>query len=76
MHLAHSTNTTYRKDTSTKFILSFFFRCMVCGSGKSIKVFSILSGECVHELRGHSDDVTSIVINPENPFQVQTFLYF
>ncbi len=34
-----------------------------------MRVYSVASGETIHDLSGHRDTVTSIVIHPENQFQ-------
>ena len=48
-------------------------RLLLCSSGKNIKVFSTISGDCVHELIGHDDMVTSIALFPGNPHQVSGY---
>jgi NET1-associated nuclear protein 1 (U3 small nucleolar RNA-associated protein 17) len=35
-----------------------------------VKVFSLASGECVHDLTKHNQLVTSIKLNPRNPLQI------
>ncbi|KAL4222402.1 WD repeat-containing protein 75 [Mactra antiquata] len=41
----------------------------VC-SGSVIKVFSVQSRECIHELRGHQGDITGLAIHPKNKLQL------
>lgn len=43
---------------------------LVCVSGNSIKVFSTVTEECIHVLWNHSDLVTGIELNPNNPLQL------
>ncbi|XP_042350455.1 WD repeat-containing protein 75 [Plectropomus leopardus] len=45
-------------------------RFLLCASGESVKVFSTSTEECVHELRGHTDLVTGVLIRPSNHLQV------
>uniref|UniRef100_G3NDZ3 WD repeat domain 75 n=1 Tax=Gasterosteus aculeatus aculeatus TaxID=481459 RepID=G3NDZ3_GASAC len=44
-------------------------RLLLCASGHSVKVFSTSTEECVHELRGHTDLVTGVVVKPSNHLQ-------
>ena len=36
-----------------------------------IKVFNTSNGECVHELQGHSKQVTGVVLSKSNDLQVR-----
>lgn len=47
-------------------------RFLLCASGECIKVFSTSTEECIHNLRGHTDLVTGVLINPSNHLQVQS----
>ncbi|XP_037345235.2 WD repeat-containing protein 75 [Pungitius pungitius] len=44
-------------------------RLLLCASGHSVKVFSTSTEECVHDLRGHSDLVTGVLLRPSNHLQ-------
>uniref|UniRef100_A0A6Q2XMT8 WD repeat-containing protein 75 second beta-propeller domain-containing protein n=1 Tax=Esox lucius TaxID=8010 RepID=A0A6Q2XMT8_ESOLU len=44
-------------------------RFLLCGSGESVKVYSTSTEECVHDLQGHTDLVTGVVLNPSNHLQ-------
>ena len=50
--------------------IALFFRCLFVLCGKNIKVYSVNSGECMHYLTGHYDDVTGALVNPKNHLQV------
>ena len=54
---------------SCSFIV-LFCRCLFVLCGKNIKVYSVNSGECMHYLTGHYDDVTGALVNPKNRLQV------
>ncbi|XP_060572723.1 WD repeat-containing protein 75-like [Ruditapes philippinarum] len=54
----------------TKPVFSLDEKWLFVCSGSVIKVFSISSGECVRELRGHRNYVTGIVIHPLNKLQL------
>ncbi|XP_068429252.1 WD repeat-containing protein 75 [Clinocottus analis] len=45
-------------------------RFLLCASGEHVKVFSTSTEECVHELRGHTDLVTGVLLRPTNHLQV------
>ncbi|XP_019132148.1 WD repeat-containing protein 75 isoform X2 [Larimichthys crocea] len=42
---------------------------LLCASGECVKVFSTSTEECVHDLRGHTDLVTGVIIKPSNHLQ-------
>uniref|UniRef100_A0A671V3A5 WD repeat domain 75 n=1 Tax=Sparus aurata TaxID=8175 RepID=A0A671V3A5_SPAAU len=44
-------------------------RFLLCASGESVKVFSTSTEECIHDLRGHTDLVTGVLIKPSNHLQ-------
>ncbi|KAL3831907.1 hypothetical protein ACJMK2_023601 [Sinanodonta woodiana] len=54
----------------TKPSFSFDSKCLFCGFGSVVKVFSTSSGECIRELRGHEGQVTGLIINPKNRLQL------
>uniref|UniRef100_A0A3Q2XBL4 WD repeat domain 75 n=1 Tax=Hippocampus comes TaxID=109280 RepID=A0A3Q2XBL4_HIPCM len=43
---------------------------LLCASGECVKVYSTTTEECVHELRGHTDLVTGVLLKPSNHLQV------
>lgn len=43
---------------------------VVYANGNTLKVCSVNSGECVHQLRGHQKKVTGVVANLSNQFQI------
>ncbi|XP_056006954.1 WD repeat-containing protein 75-like [Ostrea edulis] len=45
-------------------------RCLFVISGKNIKVFNVNSGECMHYLTGHHDEVTGVIVSPKNKLQL------
>uniref|UniRef100_A0A3Q2D1Y4 WD repeat domain 75 n=1 Tax=Cyprinodon variegatus TaxID=28743 RepID=A0A3Q2D1Y4_CYPVA len=45
-------------------------RFLLCASGHHVKVFSILTEECVQELRGHTDLVTGLLPRPLYVLQI------
>ncbi|KAF3695152.1 WD repeat-containing protein 75 [Channa argus] len=45
-------------------------RFLLCASGDCLKVFSTDTEECIHDLRGHTDLVTGVVLKPSNHLQV------
>ncbi|KAM3861857.1 WD repeat-containing protein 75 [Diretmus argenteus] len=45
-------------------------RFLLCASGECVKVFSTSTEECIHDLQGHTDLVTGVVLNPSNHLQV------
>ena len=51
-------------------LIALFCRCLFVLCGKNIKVYSVNSGECMHYLTGHYDDVTGALVNPKNRLQV------
>ncbi|XP_036966398.1 WD repeat-containing protein 75 isoform X1 [Acanthopagrus latus] len=44
-------------------------RFLLCASGECVKVFSTSTEECIHDLRGHTDLVTGVLIKPSNHLQ-------
>ncbi|XP_059199436.1 WD repeat-containing protein 75 [Centropristis striata] len=44
-------------------------RFLLCASGECVKVFSTSTEECIHDLRGHTDLVTGVLIRPSNHLQ-------
>ncbi|KAI4806043.1 hypothetical protein KUCAC02_010634 [Chaenocephalus aceratus] len=44
-------------------------RFLLCASGECVKVFSTSTEECVHDLRGHTDAVTGVLLKPSNHLQ-------
>uniref|UniRef100_H3DKH2 WD repeat domain 75 n=2 Tax=Tetraodon nigroviridis TaxID=99883 RepID=H3DKH2_TETNG len=42
---------------------------LLCASGECVRVFSTSTEECIHSLRGHTDQVTGVLINPFNHLQ-------
>ncbi|XP_045909358.1 WD repeat-containing protein 75 isoform X1 [Micropterus dolomieu] len=45
-------------------------RFLLCASGECVKVFSTSTEECIHNLRGHTDLVTGVLLKPSNHLQV------
>ncbi|KAM8857960.1 WD repeat-containing protein 75 [Synchiropus picturatus] len=45
-------------------------KLLLCASGECVKVFSTSTEECIHDLRGHTDLVTGLVLRPTNHLQV------
>ncbi|XP_044073393.1 WD repeat-containing protein 75 isoform X1 [Siniperca chuatsi] len=45
-------------------------RFLLCASGECVKVFSTSTEECIHDLRGHTDLVTGVLLRPSNHLQV------
>ncbi|XP_061923642.1 WD repeat-containing protein 75 [Entelurus aequoreus] len=43
---------------------------LLCASGECVKVYSTATEECIHQLRGHTDLVTGVVLKPTNHLQV------
>ncbi|XP_048245005.1 WD repeat-containing protein 75-like [Haliotis rufescens] len=54
----------------TKPVFSHDTKCLFCGSGSAVKVYSTESGECVRELQAHTDKVTCLMLNPANKLQL------
>uniref|UniRef100_A0A667ZPV7 WD repeat domain 75 n=1 Tax=Myripristis murdjan TaxID=586833 RepID=A0A667ZPV7_9TELE len=50
-------------------VLSHDSRLLLCASGECVKVFSSSTEECVHDLQGHTDLVTGVLLNPSNHLQ-------
>ena len=46
-----------------------YCRCLLCGCGKKVRVYSIASGEVIHDLSGHTGIVTGITLRSENHLQ-------
>ncbi|XP_073414225.1 WD repeat-containing protein 75 [Dendrobates tinctorius] len=51
-------------------LLSADSRYLICVSGDAIRVISTVTEECIHLLWSHSDLVTGIELNPNNPLQL------
>ncbi|KAF6738738.1 WD repeat-containing protein 75 [Oryzias melastigma] len=49
--------------------LSIDSRFLLCASGECVKVFSTSTEECLHELQGHTDLVTGVLLRPSNHLQ-------
>uniref|UniRef100_A0A4W5RH46 WD repeat domain 75 n=1 Tax=Hucho hucho TaxID=62062 RepID=A0A4W5RH46_9TELE len=45
-------------------------RFLLCAAGESVNVYSTSTEEFVHDLQGHTDLVTGVVLNPSNHLQV------
>ncbi|XP_028250286.1 WD repeat-containing protein 75 isoform X2 [Parambassis ranga] len=45
-------------------------RFLLCASGECVKVFSTSTEECIHNLQGHTDLVTGVLLRPSNHLQV------
>uniref|UniRef100_A0AAQ5XQX3 C2H2-type domain-containing protein n=1 Tax=Amphiprion ocellaris TaxID=80972 RepID=A0AAQ5XQX3_AMPOC len=45
-------------------------RFLLCASGECVKVFSTSTEECIHDLQGHTDLVTGVLLRPSNHLQV------
>uniref|UniRef100_A0A672FRF0 WD repeat-containing protein 75 second beta-propeller domain-containing protein n=1 Tax=Salarias fasciatus TaxID=181472 RepID=A0A672FRF0_SALFA len=43
---------------------------LLCASGQCVKVFSTSTEECIHDLQGHTDLVTGVLLRPSNHLQV------
>ncbi|CAG5865904.1 WD repeat-containing protein 75 [Menidia menidia] len=50
-------------------VISNDSRFLLCASGECVKVFSISTEECIHDLRGHTDLVTGVQLKPSNHLQ-------
>ncbi|XP_076603910.1 WD repeat-containing protein 75 isoform X1 [Chaetodon auriga] len=50
-------------------VISNDSRFLLCASGESVKVFSTSTEECIHDLRGHTDLVTGVLLKPSNHLQ-------
>lgn len=46
-------------------------RLLLCTSGDCVKVYSTSTEECIHNLQGHTDLVTGVLIKPSNHLQVR-----
>ncbi|XP_035771121.1 WD repeat-containing protein 75 [Neolamprologus brichardi] len=46
-------------------------RFLLCASGEAVKVFSTSTEECIHELRGHTELVTGVLLRPSNHLQAR-----
>ncbi|XP_068184819.1 WD repeat-containing protein 75 [Antennarius striatus] len=47
-------------------------RFLLCASGVCVKVFSTSTEECIHDLHGHTDLVTGVLLKPSNHLQAYT----
>ncbi|XP_077392152.1 WD repeat-containing protein 75 [Festucalex cinctus] len=51
-------------------VVSHDSKFLLCASGECVKVYSTATEECIHELRGHTDLVTGVLLKPSNHLQV------
>ncbi|XP_077435731.1 WD repeat-containing protein 75 [Vanacampus margaritifer] len=51
-------------------VVSSDSKFLLCASGNYVKVYSTATEECIHELRGHTDLVTGVLLKPSNHLQV------
>ncbi|KAG7501668.1 WD repeat-containing protein 75 [Solea senegalensis] len=51
-------------------VISNDSRFLLCASGECVKVFSTSTEECLHDLRGHTDLVTGLLLKPTNHLQL------
>ncbi|KAM6934428.1 WD repeat-containing protein 75 [Xenentodon cancila] len=51
-------------------VISKDSRFLLCASGYCVKVFSTSTEECIHDLQGHTDLVTGVLLRPTNHLQV------
>ncbi|KAM4558766.1 WD repeat-containing protein 75 [Odontesthes bonariensis] len=51
-------------------VISNDSRFVLCASGECVRVFSTSTEECIHNLRGHTDLVTGVLLRPSNHLQV------
>lgn len=51
-----------------KFLIFFFNSSLLCASDNKLKV--LRNGKCIRTHSGHGAKITSIVVNPNNEFQV------
>ncbi|GAB1603818.1 WD repeat-containing protein 75-like [Argonauta hians] len=51
-------------------ICSYDSRWLICASNTVVKVYSLKTGECVHDLRGHTKRVTGLLVHPKNKLQI------
>ncbi|XP_054643082.1 WD repeat-containing protein 75 [Dunckerocampus dactyliophorus] len=51
-------------------VVSYDSKFLLCASGECLKVYSTATEECIHELRGHTDLVTGVLLKPTNHLQV------
>ncbi|XP_035532459.1 WD repeat-containing protein 75 [Morone saxatilis] len=58
------------KITSRQPEISSDCRFLLCASGECVKVFSASTEECIHDLRGHTELVTGVLLRPSNHLQV------
>ncbi|XP_074514499.1 WD repeat-containing protein 75 isoform X2 [Sebastes fasciatus] len=58
------------KINSSEPVITNDSRFLLCASGECVKVFSTSTEECVHDLRGHTDLVTGVLLKPSNHLQV------
>uniref|UniRef100_A0A8C4HZA1 WD repeat domain 75 n=1 Tax=Dicentrarchus labrax TaxID=13489 RepID=A0A8C4HZA1_DICLA len=58
------------KLTSRDPVFSSDSRFLLCASGECVKVFSTSTEECIHDLRGHTELVTGVLLRPSNHLQV------
>ncbi|XP_076013135.1 WD repeat-containing protein 75 [Genypterus blacodes] len=51
-------------------VISTDSRFLLCASGECVKVYSTSTEECIHNLQGHTDLVTGVLLKPSNHLQV------
>ncbi|XP_060080340.1 WD repeat-containing protein 75-like [Ylistrum balloti] len=54
----------------SKPLFSHDSKFLFCCAEALVKVYSTISGECVHDLRGHTSTTTGLVINSQNKLQL------
>uniref|UniRef100_A0A3Q3X3F3 C2H2-type domain-containing protein n=1 Tax=Mola mola TaxID=94237 RepID=A0A3Q3X3F3_MOLML len=57
------------KINSRQPVISNDSKLLLCASGECVKVFSTSTEVCIHDLRGHTDLVTGVLIKPANHLQ-------
>ncbi|KAK6166418.1 hypothetical protein SNE40_023114 [Patella caerulea] len=55
---------------SVKPVFSHDGKYLFCVSGTVVKVFSTTGGGCIRELKGHTQPITDISLNPKNKLQI------
>ncbi|OWF35767.1 WD repeat-containing protein 75-like [Mizuhopecten yessoensis] len=56
--------------TRSKPLFSYDSKFLFCCAESLVKVYSTISGECVHNLKGHKNTTTGLVINSQNKLQL------
>ncbi|ESO84533.1 hypothetical protein LOTGIDRAFT_236208 [Lottia gigantea] len=57
---------------AVKPVFSHDGKCLFCVSGTTVKVFSTTGGGCIRELKGHTQTITDVCLNPRNRLQILT----